>query len=232
MRISPSGGSLPSELVPVTTLGLFADLGLTPGQTYYLGVIVDPDNEVPEEDEDNNNDPDGGSRSRVSFPQPIGGALSGAVTEDDSDNLTAKGTATVTDGDSEATFTAQTDTAGSYGTFNITTAGVWSYSLDNSPGDSRGDATDALKAGQTESETFPITTSDGNSVNVTITITGVNDAATFSGTQTGAVTEDATDNRATGTITVSDVDGDNALKQQADQTGSYGSLSVDHSTGT
>ena len=268
----------------------------------------------------------------------IGGALSGSVTEDDSANLTAGGTATVTDGDSEATFTAQTDTDGSYGTFSITTAGVWSYSLDNSPGDTRGDATNALKAGQTESETFPITTSDNSSATVTIavngandaavfgatgltgsvtedaapntvtgtaqatdvdgdddkfiavtapdpvsgsygsltltedgawtysldnsnatvnalgqgatltdsltiqakdgtagtitiTITGANDAATFSGTQSGAVTEDATVNTATGTITVSDVDGDNALKEQADQTGSYGSLSVNHSTG-
>ena len=164
----------------------------------------------------------------------IGGDLSGSVTEDDSTNLTAEGTATVTDRDSEATFTAQTDTAGRYGTFSITTAGVWTYNLDNSPGDTRGDATNALEAGQTESETFPITTSGENpvSVDVTITVNGANDAATFSGTQTGAVTEDATVNTATGTITVSDVDGANALKQQADQTGSYGSLSVNHSTGT
>ena len=33
-------------------------------------------------------------------------------------------------------------------------------------------------------------------------------------------------------MTVTDVDGDNALKQQADQTGSYGSLSVDHNAGS
>ena len=112
----------------------------------------------------------------------IGGALSGSVTEDDSDDLTAGGTATVTGGDSEATFTAQTDTAGSYGTFSITTAGVWSYSLDNSPGDTRGDATNALKAGQTESETFPITTSDNSSATVTIAVNGANDAAVFGAT--------------------------------------------------
>ncbi|MCW0470744.1 VCBS domain-containing protein [Vibrio chagasii] len=31
-------------------------------------------------------------------------------------------------------FTAQTDTAGSYGTFNIGTDGVWTYSLNNDPG--------------------------------------------------------------------------------------------------
>ena len=161
----------------------------------------------------------------------IGGDLSGSVTEDDSANLTAGGTATVTDEDSEATFTAQTDTPGSYGTFSITTAGVWTYSLDNSPGDTRGDATNALEAGQTESETFPITTSDGNSVNVTITVNGANDAAVFGTTGlTGAITEDADPNTTTGTAQATDVDGEDnkftAVTAPASVSGSYGSLTL------
>ena len=223
MRLSPSGGSLPSGLAPVTTSGLFADLGLTPGQTYYLGIIVDPDNRVPEEDEDNNSDPDGGgSRPRVSFPQPIGGALSGAVREDAAETQVT-GRATV----DRVRFFAQANAAGTYGTFNIETSGNWTYCLNNEDDD-----TNALAANQAATESFSLTTTDSGRATVTITITGANDAATFSGTQSGAVTEDATGNRATGNLTVTDVDGDNALKQQADQTGSYGSLSVNHSTGT
>ena len=161
----------------------------------------------------------------------IGGALSGSVTEDDSANLTAGGTATVTDEDSEATFVAQTDTAGSYGTFSVTTAGVWTYSLDNSPGDTRGDATNALKAGQTESETFPITTSDSNSVSVTITVNGANDAAVFGTTGlTGAISEDADPNTVTGTAQATDVDGEDnkftAVTAPASVPGRYGSLTI------
>ncbi|MCW0470741.1 VCBS domain-containing protein [Vibrio chagasii] len=49
------------------------------------------------------------------------------MTEDTS--LSTGGTLTISDDDAgEATFTAQTDTAGSYGTFNIGTDGVWTYS--------------------------------------------------------------------------------------------------------
>ena len=159
----------------------------------------------------------------------------GSVTEDDTANATVTGTFTLTDPDTSPlpTITEETRT-GTYGQLAIApkTSGTnngeytWTYTLDNEDGD-----TDALAAGSTETETFTIAASDNGEAMVTISITGANDAATFSGTQTGAVTEDATSNTATGTITVSDVDGANALKQQADQTGSYGSLSVDHSTG-
>ena len=145
--------------------------------------------------------------------------------------LPPRGTATVTDRDSEATFVAQTGTDGSYGTFSITAAGVWSYSLDNSPGDTRGDATNALKAGQTESETFPITTSDGSSVNVTITVNGANDAAVFGTTGlTGSITEDADPNTTTGTAQVTDVDEEDnkftAVTAPASVSGTYGSLTI------
>ena len=123
--------------------------------------------------------------------------------------------------------TTLTTGTGTYGTFTITSAGAWTYTLDNSASG----ATDLLAGGVEMTDTFTVETVNDDEGMVTITIIGVNDAATFSGPQTGAVTEDATDNTATGTITVTDVDGANALKQQADQTGTYGSFSVDHSTG-
>ncbi|MYZ41365.1 VCBS domain-containing protein, partial [Schauerella aestuarii] len=56
----------------------------------------------------------------------IAGQGSGTVTEDSV--LTASGTLTVTDADAgQATFTAQTATAGTYGAFSIGTDGAWTY---------------------------------------------------------------------------------------------------------
>ena len=224
VRIGVSPLSVPSGLV---SQGVeYLDRG-----NYYLGAIADIDGEVDETDEENNDDharnnPPPAVRFDPS-PLTIGGVLTGAISEG---TASTSGTATATDGDGvvdNAFRTEVSPTTGSYGSLTITTAGVWTYTLDNSAGG----ATDRLAGGATETDAFTIMAADRTEATVTITITGVNDAATFSGTQTGAVTEDATVNRATGSITVSDVDGDNALKEQADQTGSYGSLSVNHSTG-
>ncbi|OKH35629.1 hypothetical protein FACHB389_12275 [Nostoc calcicola FACHB-389] len=71
------------------------------------------------------------------------------------------------------------------------------------------------------------------SLDITITITGVNDTASITGTTTGAVTEDtSTPNlTATGTLTVADVDGDNTFKTTVTGTGNLGSLTISD-TGT
>ena len=158
-------------------------------------------------------------------PSIIGGTLAGAVTEDATDT-TARGTASITDVDSTATFTAQTNASGRYGTFSLATTGDWTYSLDNSDTD-----TNALKEGVEMTDSFTIVTSDGSTAAVVITVTGANDAASITGTLAGSVMEDGT-LTASGSVTVTDVDGDDALKEQADQTGKYGSLSVDHSAGS
>ena len=158
-------------------------------------------------------------------PSIIGGTLAGAVTEDDP-VTTAEGMASITDVDSTATFTAQTNASGRYGTFSLATTGDWTYSLDNSDTD-----TNALKEGVEMTDSFTIATSDSSTAAVVITVTGANDAARITGTLAGSVMEDGT-LTASGSVTVTDVDGDNALKQQDDQTSSYGSLSVDHSAGS
>ena len=159
-------------------------------------------------------------------PSIIGGTLAGAVTEDET-VTTAGGTASITSTDSTVTFTAQTNASGRYGTFSLATTGVWTYSLDNSDAD-----TNALAGGEEATDSFTIATSDSSTAAVVITVTGANDAASITGTLAGSVMEDGTPT-ASGSVTVTDVDGDNALKQQAaDQTGSYGSLSVDHSAGS
>ena len=71
-----------------------------------------------------------------------------------------------------------------FGTYTVTAAGVWTYTLDNSNA-----AVQALNVGQTLTDTFTATTVDGTSQVVTITINGANDAAVITGTATGAVTE-------------------------------------------
>ena len=58
----------------------------------------------------------------------FGGDLAGAVTEDAKPN-TVSGTVEVTDPDGAGRPQAQTDTASTYGTFSITTTGVWTYAL-------------------------------------------------------------------------------------------------------
>ncbi len=71
--------------------------------------------------------------------------------------------------------TATASTNG-YGTYTLTAAGLWVYTLDNSNA-----AVQALNVGQTLTDTFTVTTVDGTAQLVTITINGANDAAVISG---------------------------------------------------
>ena len=88
---------------------------------------------------------------------------------------TTTGTLTDTDVDSPPnTFVAvnsPTATAGGYGTFTMTAAGVWAYALDND-----NSVVQALGAGETLTDTFTVTTVDGTAKVVTITINGASDA--------------------------------------------------------
>ena len=70
--------------------------------------------------------------------------------------------------------------ANGYGSYTLTAAGVWAYTLNNN-----NPAVQALNAGQTLTDTFTAITVDGTQHLVTITINGSNDAAIVSGTTTG-----------------------------------------------
>ena len=143
----------------------------------------------------------------------------GAVAEDGT--LTATGSLATSDADGADTpaFTAQTNTAGNYGTFSVTTAGAWTYSLNNT-------AAQVLAGSQTVSETFTVTstTADGESVNetVTVTVSGSEDAPVVTGTTSGAVAEDGT-LTATGSLATSDADGADtpSFTAQTDTAGTY-----------
>jgi VCBS repeat-containing protein/ELWxxDGT repeat protein len=151
----------------------------------------------------------------------IAGTATGSVEEDAV--LTAGGTLTVSDADAgQDQVVAQANTAGSFGSFSITAAGVWSYTLDNGSA-----AVQGLAAGETVTDTFTVTSLDGSaSQTVTITITGSNDGATIAGTATGSVEEDAV-LTAGGILTVSDADAGQAqVVAQANTAGSFGSFSI------
>jgi VCBS repeat-containing protein len=122
---------------------------------------------------------------------------------------TATGTLTDTDVDNTPnTFTA-IDTpkasTGGYGTFTMTTDGVWTYTLDNT-----NCQVQALNVCDKLTDCFTVTTIDGTPQVVTITINGANDAAVICGPATGSVTEAGACTYgtpiATGTLTDTDVD--------------------------
>ena len=79
--------------------------------------------------------------------------------------------------------TATASTKG-YGTYTLTAAGLWTYTLDDNNADVQ-----ARNVGQILSDTFAAFTVDGDTQVVTITITGANDAAEISGVADGSVTE-------------------------------------------
>ena len=123
--------------------------------------------------------------------------------------LSATGTLTSTDVDDAAnTFAAvdtPTESAHGFGTFTMTAAGVWTYTVDDA-----NIAVQALNVGDKLTDSFTVTTIDGTPQVVTVIINGANDAAVISGTMTGSVTEDGGSKcdppTATGTLTVTDVD--------------------------
>ncbi|CAN1497043.1 VCBS repeat [Burkholderiaceae bacterium] len=167
----------------------------------------------------------------------ISGNVAGAVTEAGgvanaiAGAPTATGTLTSTDVDgapnSFIAALAGSATAGGYGTYAMTAAGVWTYTLNNA-----NTTVQALAAGATLNDTFTVNAADGTPKVVTVTITGANDAAVIAGTSTGAITEDAPTNTASGTLTVTDVDaGQAAFQTPASLVGTYGTYTLDTTTG-
>ena len=132
--------------------------------------------------------------------------------------LTTGGTLTISDVDSPETFVAQAGTVGSYGTFTIDAAGVWSYTASS--------AHDAFVGGTTYSDTFQVSSADGTRTSVTVNILGTNDAAVLSSATVGLSETDAVLTTG-GTLTISDVDSPATFVAQAGTVGSYGTFTID-----
>ena len=121
----------------------------------------------------------------------IGGATLGTVIEaggtnnDVNNSPVVSGTLTSSDvDDPDDVFQAQVTTAGAYGDFEISTGGVWIYTLDNTNAD-----VEALNTGDTLTDLFVVYSVDGTSQSVSISIQGSNDSAQISGVKTGVVVE-------------------------------------------
>jgi T1SS-143 domain-containing protein len=155
----------------------------------------------------------------VADPAVISGVAGGATVEDAT--LAAGGKLDVADPDAgEASFQSQTNFAGAHGTFSIDASGNWTYTLNNAD-----PAVQALGAGQAlPNEVFVVRSIDGTTSNVTVTITGTDDAPIIS-SGTGAVTEN-TAPTATGTLTATDIDNPALAFVPASISGSFGSLTL------
>ena len=100
----------------------------------------------------------------------IAGPLDGVVQEDGT--KVATGTLSISDADAgQSGFVAQSGVPGSYGSFSITDAGVWTYTLDNSAANVQ-----SLAEGESHVETFEISTVDGTTRTIEVRVDGSNDA--------------------------------------------------------
>lgn len=118
--------------------------------------------------------------------------------------------------------------AAMYGSYSISSTGVWTYNLDNDHGDVQ-----ALNVGGTLTDSFTVLAQDGSSQVVTVLINGANDVAQITGTIAGTVVEaggvgNANGNtpEASGTLVCSDVDNPGGAFQAASGMAAYGTYAV------
>ena len=117
----------------------------------------------------------------------ITGTVTGAVNEGNIGDapVTASGSIAISDVDDDdsPTFNDVGATVGdnSYGCFALT-AGTWTYTLDQT-------AVQNLDAGDVVNDTITYTATDGSTQQISVTITGTDDASVITGTVTGAVNE-------------------------------------------
>lgn len=155
-------------------------------------------------------------------PAVISGDSTGSLS---ADGTTATGTLVVTDPDTgEDETVAQTAATTSFGSFTINTDGQWTYTVDNA------NATlIALGANDSVDDTVTVTSVDGTSLALTITINGVNEDPTFG---TGSAVDSASisndlDTATTGTLSITDLDtGEDVFVAQTSMATSYGTFSI------
>ncbi|EAU47295.1 VCBS [Salipiger bermudensis HTCC2601] len=163
----------------------------------------------------------------VGDPALIAGADRGAVTEDMVPIAT--GQLTVSDPDTgEATFTPVSGETGSggYGRFFLEETGQWRYELDSPLPEVQ-----ALVPGRTLEDSLAVTSADGTSHDLIVTISGTEDAPVITGIDSGALTEDLNVTQGAlitfGKLDIIDPDaGEAAFVPQTDIAGSYGSFAL------
>ena len=153
------------------------------------------------------------------------GSFSSSVTEDGTSTATGTLSISDVDGDDSPSFADDSQT-GTYGSIALVN-GTWTYTLDNTAANVQ-----ALDAGDQVTDSFTFTASDNTTQVVTVTINGADDSAVVAGSFSSSVTEDGT-STATGTLSISDVDGDDSPSFADDsQSGTYGSIALVNGTWT
>ncbi|MGI9280292.1 MAG: retention module-containing protein, partial [Endozoicomonas sp.] len=109
---------------------------------------------------------------------------SGTLTEDAAATLTTSGNLSVSDADGSASFVAET-VNGSYGSLTINAEGNWTYSADNTQ-----NSIQSLDDGEQLTDAITISSNDGTTHTVEITIQGTNDAPSLGSAQTVTTNED------------------------------------------
>ena len=156
-------------------------------------------------------------------PPVAGGDDAGHVTEDAAPS-TAGQLVVVSSNGVSSTWSMVGPADGQLGSFHIdSNTGQWTYTLD--------DRSQSLREGQSAQDIFTVRAVDGAGANVdhqvTVTITGTNDAPVIVGVTASEVVEDGTQT-ASGVLISSDVDmGDTATWSVGSDRGGYGSLAID-----
>ena len=163
----------------------------------------------------------------------ITGVDTGTVTEDvdpDGDDLLEiSGKLNITDSDAgEGAFTVRT-VNGNYGSLTINTTGNWNYAAANNQS-----LIQNLATGATLTENLVVSSVDGTTHNITITIWGaneVNQTAIITGVDTGTVTEDVDPDgddllEISGKLNITDSDAGEAAFTARTVTGNNGSLTI------
>lgn len=149
----------------------------------------------------------------------VTGDVSAQISED-SASQSVTGTLAITDPDAETPPAFNNVTlGGSYGTL-VLVDGVWTYTLNANA--------QTLTDGEQQQEVFTLTATDGTVQEIVITVTGENDASVITGTFSGSVTE-ANAGAAvstSGSLSVSDADGDVVSFEEGTQVGNYGTFAL------
>ncbi|MGC2048804.1 MAG: VCBS domain-containing protein, partial [Gallionella sp.] len=156
------------------------------------------------------------SRDTINQPANLGSANE-ALTETN-ETLSTGGTLSIRDTDSPETFVARRNAKGKYGTFNIDKAGVWTYVTNG--------ALDKIGEGQSVSDSFPVSSSDGTKTEVQITINGTNDPAVL-GAPNVTLKEKNEPLKASGKLTIRDMDSPETFVEQSNVKGKNGTFSID-----
>ncbi|MFZ5523903.1 MAG: VCBS domain-containing protein, partial [Pseudomonadota bacterium] len=140
------------------------------------------------------------------------------VLDETNEPLKPTGKLSIRDVDSPETFVAQSGVKGINGSFSIETSGAWAYAANR--------AFDEMNVGQSVSDIFTVSSSDGTATSVQVTINGTNDPAVM-GPLRMSLTETNEALRATGKVDIIDVDNPATIRVQRNVKGNNGTFSID-----